>query len=86
MFATMEVLLHTSGCYSMPQISLGSASLSDQDHDWFVVAYNLCGWSMRSKVSELIEDYVRENREEFAQMVDYSARKYGLTFDEAFAR
>lgn len=68
----------------MAQINLGSAPLSDRDHDWFRVMASVSGWSIRSKVSGLLESYIRENIEVYTEIVDYSARKHGKTFDEAF--
>ena len=68
----------------MAQINLGSTPLSDRDHDWFKVMASLSGWSVRSKVSGLLESYVRKNIELYTELVNYSARKHGLTFDEAF--
>ncbi len=70
----------------MAEINLGSTPLSDKDHDWFRAMASAYGWTIRTKISEILKDFIHENMEEFVEVVAYSARKHGLTFDEAFHR
>ena len=76
---TCDYLLH-----KMAHLNLGQTPVSDQAHDWFRAMSNACGWSARSKISGMIEDYVRDNMAEFAETIGYAARKHGMSFDEAF--
>ena len=70
----------------MAQINLGTVPLSDRDHDYIRAMSTVCGWSVRSKMSVILEDFVRANLAEFRDVIEYSARKHGLSFEEAFDR
>ena len=70
----------------MADINLGSVPLPDREADYFKAMTNAYNWTVRTKVSDLLRSLIRENREEFDEMVSYASRKYGLTFDETFHR
>ncbi|MGD1850928.1 MAG: hypothetical protein ACFCBU_10075 [Cyanophyceae cyanobacterium] len=60
--------------------------MSERDVDYFRAMVHAYGWTIRMKVSDALTRLVREHEYEFNRVVGYSARKYGLTFDEAFHR
>lgn len=70
----------------MPTINTGNISLSDSDADWFRAMCAVDNNSTRAVLTQAVADYVRENREEYKQKIEYVARKYGLTISEAFNR
>ncbi len=70
----------------MSKLSLGQIDLGDYDRDWFVVMSKLDGKSTRANVSSVLGRYVKQNRADYQLMLDYTARKHGLTTDECFRR
>ena len=70
----------------MSTINTGNISLSDSDADWFRVMCAVDNNSTRAVLTQAVADYVRENRDEYREKVEYAARKYGLTVSEAFNR
>lgn len=70
----------------MAKLSLGRIDMGDHDHDWFVVMSRLGGRSIRANVTSVLGYYVRRRKEEYKEILKYTAQKYGLTEDECFKR
>ncbi|NEP01372.1 MAG: hypothetical protein F6K58_22495 [Symploca sp. SIO2E9] len=70
---------------NMPTINT-SIDLGDHDRDWFVVMSKLGNRSIRSNLSSVVGFYVRRRKQEYLEILAYTARKYGLTEDECFHR
>lgn len=68
----------------MPRFNIGSADLSEDDIDWFKVACNLSGESIRAKIGHIITGHLIRFRSQYVRKVDYVARQYGVTWEEAF--
>ncbi|NER95076.1 MAG: hypothetical protein F6J86_14770 [Symploca sp. SIO1B1] len=71
---------------NMARLNLGSIDLGDHDQDWFVVMSKLRGRSTRANLSSVVGHYVRRHKEEYREILTYTARKYGLTEKECFQR
>ncbi|NER45840.1 MAG: hypothetical protein F6J92_03965 [Symploca sp. SIO1A3] len=71
---------------NMARLNLGSIDLGDHDRDWFVVMSKLGGRSTRANLSSVVGYYVRRRKEEYKDILTYTARKYGLTEEECFQR
>lgn len=69
-----------------PTLNIGSIPLGDHDADWFVVMARATGDSIRVKAGSVIGYYVRRRKDEYKLIIEYIARKYGLTFSECFHR
>ncbi|NMG09763.1 hypothetical protein [Brasilonema sp. UFV-L1] len=70
----------------MPRLSISSFELGDHDRDWFIVMSRLGGRSIRANLSSVVGYYVRRRKQEYQEILEYTARKYGLTVDECFQR
>jgi hypothetical protein len=70
----------------MPKLNIGSFDLGDHDRDWFIVMSRLGGRSIRANLSSVVGYYVRRRKQEYEEILGYTARKYGLTTDECFQR
>lgn len=70
----------------MPKLNFGSFELGDHDRDWFIVMSRLGSRSIRANLSSVVGYYVRRRKQEYQEILDYTARKYGLTSDECFQR
>ena len=69
----------------MPTINT-SIDLGDHDRDWFIVMSKLGNRSIRANLSSVVGYYVRRRKDEYQEILTYTARKYGLTEDECFQR
>lgn len=67
-------------------LNVGSLPLGDHDSDWLRVMAAATGSSVRVKVASVCGYYVRRRKEEYKAIIEYTARKYGLTFSECFQR
>lgn len=70
----------------MADLNIGSVPLGDHDADWFVVMARATGDSTRVKAGSVIGCYVRRRKQEYILIIEYIARKYGLSFSECFHR
>lgn len=70
----------------MSTINTGSISVSDSDADWFRVMCAIDSNSTRAGVTLAVTTFVRENKGQYIEQIQYTARKYGLTPSEAFNR
>ena len=70
----------------MPKLNIGSFDLGDHDRDWFIVMSRLGDRSIRANLSSVVGYYVRRRKQEYGEILAYTARKYGLTEDECFQR
>ncbi|MBP5971570.1 hypothetical protein HW132_02155 [Brasilonema sp. CT11] len=70
----------------MPKVTISSFELGDHDKDWFIVMCRLGSRSIRANLSSVVGCYVRRRKEEYREILAYTARKYGLTEDECFRR
>jgi hypothetical protein len=71
---------------TMPKLNFGSIDLGDHDRDWFIVMSRLGGRSIRANLSSVVGFYVRRRKEEYAEILEYTSKKYGMTRDECFQR
>jgi hypothetical protein len=70
----------------MPKLNVGSFDLGDHDRDWFIVMSRLGDRSIRANLSSVVGYYVRRRKSEYEAILDYTARKYGLTPEECFKK
>lgn len=70
----------------MANLNIGTVSLGDHDSDWLKAMAQATGSSMRSKVTSALSYYVRTHKEEYKIIIEYTARKHGLTFSDCFHR
>jgi hypothetical protein len=70
----------------MTDINLGTVPLGDHDADWFKVMCRLSNRSLRANAASVLGYYIRRRKSEYVEILSYTARKYGLTVDEAFKR
>ena len=70
----------------MPSFSVGTVPLGDHDQDWFVVMTKLANKSLRANVANVLSFYVRRRKEEYREILEYTAKKYGITPEECFER
>ena len=68
----------------MATINTGNISLSDHDADWFRVMCAVEENSIRAVLTRAVTAFVRDNKGEYMELVEYAALKYGLTVSEAF--
>ena len=68
----------------MDSLNIGSVNLGDHDVDWFKVMSAVTHQSVRSKAGSILGYYVRKRKEEYREIIQYTANKYGLSFDECF--
>lgn len=70
----------------MPDLKIGSIPLGEHDLDWFTVMSKLGNRSIRANAGSVIGFYVRRRKDEYREILAYTARKYGLTEGEVFRR
>jgi hypothetical protein len=70
----------------MGRMNVGSFELGDHDSDWFLVMSRLGGRSVRANLSSVVAFYVRRRKAEYEGILNYTARRYGLTTDACFQR
>lgn len=70
----------------MTDINLGTVPMGDHDADWFKVICRLSNRSLRANAATVLGAYVRRHKAEYVEILIYTARKHGLTPDEAFRR
>jgi hypothetical protein len=70
----------------MPRFQIGSIDLSEYEIDWLKVATNLSGTSIRAQVGQAIQGHLVRFKPHYKRKIAYVARKYGLTWDEAFKK
>lgn len=68
----------------MPRLNTGSVDLSEDEIDWLKVICNLSGTSLRAQFSQIISGHIVRFKPHYSRKVAYVARKYGLTWEEAF--
>jgi hypothetical protein len=79
-------VVNTSQEIKMPDLNIGSIPMGDHDRDWFTVMSRLGGRSLRANASSVLGYYVRRRKEEYQEILAYTAKKYGLTPDECFQK
>lgn len=82
----IDVLYTSQEKPKMPDLNIGSIPMGDHDRDWFTVMSRLGGRSLRANASSVLGYYVRRRKGEYQEMLEYTAKKYGLTPDECFAK
>jgi hypothetical protein len=70
----------------MGNFQVGSIPLGDHDADWFKVMSKLGDRSIRANMASIVGYYVRRRKDEYKEILAYTAKKYGLTEDETFYR
>ncbi len=70
----------------MPRLNTGSVDLSEDEIDWLKVICNLSGTSLRAQLSQILSGHIVRFKPHYSRKVAYVARKYGLTWEEAFQR
>lgn len=70
----------------MPRFQIGSIDLSEDEIDWLKVATNINGTSIRSQVGKALQRHLLHFKPHYKRKIAYVARKYGLTWDEAFKK
>ena len=70
----------------MPDFQTGSIPLGEHDADWFKVMCKLSNRSVRANLASIVGFYVRRRKDEYKEILSYTARKYGLTEEECFHR
>lgn len=68
----------------MPEINIGSIKLTEDEIDWLRVICNLSGESLRSQMRQIVKGHLVRFKPQYLKQVNYIARKYGLTLEEAF--
>ena len=74
-----------SGGKPLPRLQVSSVDLADDDVDWIKAICNLSGISIRAQVAQIIQSHLIRFKPHYKKKIAYTARKYGLTFEEAFA-
>lgn len=70
----------------MPEINIGSIKLTEDEIDWLRVIGNLSGESLRSQMRQIVKGHLVRFKPQYLKQVNYVARKYGLTLEEAFIK
>lgn len=70
----------------MPRFQIGSLDLSEDEIDWLKVAANLSGTSIRAQVGQALQGHLLRFKPHYKRKIAYVARKYGLTWEEAFKK
>jgi hypothetical protein len=70
----------------MPRFQIGSIDLSEDEIDWLKVVVNLNSTSVRAQVGQIVQGHLVRFKPHYKRKVAYVARKYGLTWEEAFKR
>lgn len=68
----------------MPRLQISSIDLGEDEIDWLRAVCNLSGTSMRAQVAQIVQGHLVRFKPHYKRKVAYVARKYGLTFEEAF--
>jgi hypothetical protein len=75
-----------SGGKPLPRLPLSSIDLAEDDIDWLKAICNLNGISTRAQITQIIQGHIIRFKPHYKRKIAYVARKYGLTFEEAFVR
>jgi hypothetical protein len=70
----------------MPRFQIGSIDLSEDEIDWLKVSASLSSTSVRAQVGQAIQGHLVRFKPHYKRKVAYVARKYGLTWEEAFKK
>lgn len=70
----------------MPELNIGSIKLTEDELDWLRVICNLSDESLRSQMRQIVKGHLIRFKPQYLKQVNYVARKYGLTLEEAFIR
>lgn len=70
----------------MADLNIGKIPLGEHDSDWFRVMSALGGRAIRVNAASVIGYYVRRRKEEYTEILRYTAEKHGLTPEECFQR
>lgn len=70
----------------MPKLNAGSVDLTEDEIDWLKVITNLSGESLRAQLRQIIKGHLIRFKPHYSKQIGYVARKYGLSWEEAFAR
>lgn len=65
-------------------IDFGNVPLGDHDADWFRVMSAASNSSLRVKAASVIGYFVRRRKDEYREIIQYTANKHGLSFDDCF--
>lgn len=65
-------------------VNFGNIPLGDHDADWFRVMSAASNSSLRVKAASVIGYFVRRRKDEYREIIQYTANKYGISFDECF--
>lgn len=63
---------------------MSSIDLSEDEIDWVRAICNVSGISVRAQVAQIIQGHLVRFKPHYKKKIAYVARKYGLTFEEAF--
>ncbi|HEY9298371.1 MAG TPA: hypothetical protein VIQ31_18845 [Phormidium sp.] len=70
----------------LPRLQVSSVDLAEDEIDWIRAICNLSGISIRAQVTQILQGHLIRFKPHYKRKISYVARKYGLTFEEAFAR
>ncbi len=70
----------------MPRFQVGSVDLAEDEIDWLKAVINLNSTSARAQVGQILQGHLLRFKPHYKRKISYTARKYGLTFDECFKR
>ncbi len=73
------------GGKTLPRLQVSSIDLSEDEIDWVKAICNVSGISVRAQVAQIIQGHLVRFKPHYKKKIAYVARKYGLTFEEAFA-
>lgn len=72
--------------WNLPRLQVSSVDLAEDEIDWIRAVCNLSGISIRAQVTQILQGHLIRFKPHYKRKISYVARKYGLTFEEAFAR
>ncbi len=78
-------LVTSFGGKPLPRLQVSSIDLSEDEIDWVRAICNVSGISVRAQVAQIIQGHLVRFKPHYKKKIAYVARKYGLTFEEAFA-
>jgi hypothetical protein len=70
----------------MPRLNVSSLDLTEDEIDFLKAICNLSGESIRAQLRQIVKGHLVRFKPQYLKQVNYLARKYGLTFEETFAR
>ncbi len=70
----------------MPDLNIGSIPLGEHDQDWLIVMSKLGNKSLRAQTASVVRYYLNHRKAEYQEMLEYTARKYGISNGECFHR